>query len=215
MSLLSHDRLRRQCNPRYVYDRTRQALYERGHPDDPWLTPAAIRMLTTLLRRPDRGIEFGAGRSTLWLAQRVAHLTSVEQDPAWHGRVGDRLARAGLANVDLILAPADLPDEQGADSQYVAPLRRLAPGSLDFALIAGAYRAHAARLAMTRLRPGGLMIIDNVNWYLPSVSRAPASRPVTAGPDDRWADIVTALADWRLIWTGSGVWDTALFIRPS
>ena len=38
--------------PRYVFHRTRQPLYERAHPADPWLTPAAIGLLGTLLRPP-------------------------------------------------------------------------------------------------------------------------------------------------------------------
>ena len=46
-------------------------------------------------------------------------------------------------------------------------------------VIDGAYRAHVTKLVMPRLRPGGVMIIDNVNWYLPSRSRAPGSRSTT------------------------------------
>ena len=60
--------------PRYVYHRTRQLFYERAHPADPWLTPAAIGLLATLLRPADTGAEFGSGRSTLWFAARVAEL---------------------------------------------------------------------------------------------------------------------------------------------
>jgi hypothetical protein len=56
--------------PRYVYHRTRQLFYERAHPADPWLTPAAIGLLSTLLRPADTGVEFGSGRSTLWFAAR-------------------------------------------------------------------------------------------------------------------------------------------------
>lgn len=210
---LGNVRYLRHRTPRYVYHRTRQALYERGHPGDPWLTPEAIRLLSTLLRPGDRGVELGSGRSTVWLAGRVAHLTSVEHDAQWHADVSGRLRDAGLANVDYVLAPWD-PDEPGERCEYVGTLRRLAPSSLDFALVDGAHRDHATRLAMPRLKPGGLLIIDNVNWYLPSDSRAPASRSRALGPADGWADIARELAGWRSIWTASGVWDTAIFVRP-
>jgi predicted O-methyltransferase YrrM len=199
--------------PRYVYHRTRQLLYERGHPADPWLTPAAIRLLGPLLRPSDRGVEFGSGRSTVWFAERVAHLTSVEHDQGWHATVSATLRDRGLTNVDYVLAPWS-PDLPGEQSDYVGTLHRFGPASLDFALIDGAYRDHAARLALPRIKPGGLLIIDNVNWFLPSDSRAPASRSRAVGPEEGWTDIAAELAGWRSIWTASGVWDTAIFVRP-
>jgi hypothetical protein len=64
--------------PRYVCNRTRQYLYERRHPDAQWLTPAAIGLLGSLLRPTDGGAEFGSGRSTIWFAERVTGLTSIE-----------------------------------------------------------------------------------------------------------------------------------------
>jgi predicted O-methyltransferase YrrM len=208
------ERVRRQGNPRYVFDKTRQMLYERNHPDAPWLTPAANRLLPSLLRPTDQGVEFGSGRSTLWLARRVAHLTSIEHDPKWYRSVAAKLSAHGITNVEQILAPVDVPVAQGGDSAYTRVLEKFPESSLDFALIDGAYRAHVTELAMPRLRPGGLMIIDNVNWYVPSPTRAPASRSLSDGPEPLWADIVRQLASWRLIWTGSGVWDTAIYIRP-
>jgi predicted O-methyltransferase YrrM len=199
--------------PRYVYHRTKQLLYERRHPEAPWLTPGAVRLLGSLLRPCDWGVEFGSGRSTTWFARRVAHLTSVEHDPQWYASVRDALAERGLANVDHVLAPwvADLPGDQ---SDYAGVLRRFGEQSLDFALIDGTYREHTARLTLPRIKPGGLLIIDNVNWYLPSGSRAPASRSLAMGPEAGWDDIAKELAGWRSIWIGSGVWDTAIFIRP-
>jgi len=202
--------------PRYAFFRTRQLCYERTHPDDPWLTPDAIRLLSGMLRPSDRGVEFGSGRSTVWFAERVAHLTSVEEDERYHRATADALARRGLDNVDLVLAPYDVPEHLGDRSAYVGTLARFHESSLDFALIDGAYRAYAARLAMTRIKPGGLLIVDNVDWYLPSRSRSygPAARPAAEGPDPLWRDLAPELDEWRTIWTGSGVWDTAIFVRP-
>jgi hypothetical protein len=135
-----------------------------------------------MLRPSDRGVEFGSGRSTVWFAERVAHLTSVEHDEQWHSDVSATLKDRGLTNVDYVLAPWD-PDLPGDQSDYVGTLSRFAESSMDFALIDGAYRNHAARLAMPRIKPRGLLIIDNVNWFLPSESRAPASRSRALGPE--------------------------------
>lgn len=70
--------------PRYIYHRTRQMLYGRVHPDGPWFTSAAIRLLDPLLRPADLGAEFGSGHSTIWFAKCVAAPTSVERDDHWY-----------------------------------------------------------------------------------------------------------------------------------
>jgi hypothetical protein len=59
-----------------------------------------------------------------------------------------------------------------------------------------------------------MLIIDNVNWYLPCQSKAPNSRTAALGPKTPiWAEVAAELAGWRSIWTSSGVWDTAIFIK--
>ena len=200
--------------PRYIYRRTRQLFYERSHPDHPWLTPAAIRLLSRLLRPCDLGAEFGSGRSTLWFAARIAGLTSVEHDPQWHGMVSTRLKERGLSNVEYILAPGDQPVERGGESAYARAALAFGDASLDFALVDGRYRDYCAKYILPKIKPGGMLIIDNVNWYLPCHSKAPNSRTVTAGPaPGAWAEVWRELAGWRTIWTSSGVWDTAIFIR--
>jgi predicted O-methyltransferase YrrM len=208
--------VRSHRTPRYIYHRTRQLFYERAHPDDPWLTPTAIGLLTSLLRPADRGAEFGSGRSTLWFAARVAALTSVEHDLRWHETVTARLKDRGLDNVDCILAPEDQPMEGGGDSAYARTALAFPDNSLDFALIDGRYRDYSAKFIMSKIKPGGMLIIDNVNWYLPCQSKAPNSRTAELGPaTDVWDAVWRQLAGWRTIWTSSGVWDTAIFIKPA
>jgi putative heme iron utilization protein len=48
------------------------------HPNWPWLTKEAILLLERLLRPDDIGLEFGSGRSTIWFAERVEKLISIE-----------------------------------------------------------------------------------------------------------------------------------------
>ena len=202
--------------PRYIFNRGRQMLYERAHPDDPWLTPAAIGLVATLLRPADRGAEFGSGRSTLWFAARVRSLTSVEHDARWHESVTARLKDRGLGNVDYILAPDDQPVERGGDSAYARAALAFPDASIDFALVDGHYRDYSAKFVMPKIKPGGMLIIDNVNWYLPCQSKAPNSRTAALGPaTEVWAAVWRELAGWRTIWTSSGVWDTAIFIKPT
>ena len=200
--------------PRYVYNRVRDLLYQRAHPADPWLTPQAIGMLATLLHPTDRGAEFGSGRSTLWFAARVAALTSVETNTRWHEKVANQLKERGVSNVEYILVPEDKPMETG-DGPYAKTALAFADASLDFALVDGYYRDYSAKYIMPKIKPGGILIIDNINWHLPSQSKAPGTRPAELGPATiTWAEVWQEIAGWRRIWTSNGVWDTAIFFKP-
>ena len=201
--------------PRYIYNRIRDLLYQRTHPADPWLTPAAIRLLATLLHPTDRGAEFGSGRSTLWFASRVAALTSVETNTRWYEKVTNQLKDRGVSNVEYILVAEEQPTENG-DGPYARTALAFPDASLDFALVDSYYRDYTAKYIMSKVKPGGILIIDNINWSLPCQSKAPGTRPAELGPStSTWAEISRELAGWRTIWTSNGVWDTAIFFRPS
>lgn len=209
----------RHWTPRYVSDRIRAAIYYRQHRDEPWLTARANELLPGLLKPDDIGMEFGSGRSTLWLAQRVFSVTSVEDNLEWYDKGHACILELGLKNVKLIHAavPEVAWTPEGLDIAapgYLAPIEDLAPSSLDFALIDGACRSQTAARMMSRIRPGGILIIDNANWYLPSKSRAPGSRGLAEGPASPvWGQVWHGLASWRKIWTSNGVTDTAIFVK--
>src|SRR5260370_403503 len=97
--------------------------------------PAAFRLLESLLRPADHGAEFGSGRSTIWFAERVAALTSVEHDEQWYEAISAQLKERRLANVDYILARQDKPAELGGQSTYARPTLGFLDAGLDFALL--------------------------------------------------------------------------------
>jgi predicted O-methyltransferase YrrM len=155
--------------PRTIGDRVRAVIDRSRNEEKPWLTPAASEILSSLLRSRDVGVEFGSGHSTLWFARRVARLTSVEHDRDWHTRVAAWLEREAIDNVDHRCVGTELAEEEdGAETAYAAQARRFDEGSLDFALVNGVYRSACATAILSKLRPGGVLVVENVNWFLPS-----------------------------------------------
>ncbi len=64
-----------------------QWYHPRNHKDiipKPWLAEAAIEYFESLLNKDMKVIEHGGGGSTLWLAERVAEVMTVEQNAAWY-----------------------------------------------------------------------------------------------------------------------------------
>src|SRR6266849_5613774 len=198
----------RHWTPRYIYHRLGVMLYERTQPDAPWLGRSMVEILENWLKSGDRGIEWGSGRSTVWFAERVGSLVSVEHSPVWYHRVSAELKRKGLQNVEYHLCE----DER----DYLSIADKFLPESFDFCLVDGVERDQCALSAISLVKPGGIVIVDNCNWYLPTDSRSPFSRKPEEGPyTEKWAAYCDAVEGWRRIWTTNGVSDTSLWVKPA
>lgn len=198
----------RHWNARYVRARLSESWFRWRNAEAPWLTPEAISVLASWLRPTDVGIEWGSGRSTAWIGARVGRLLSLEHDMAWYERV-----RVGLPpNVELRLYPEISRSEPVCD--YVRAADALENESLDFALVDGVteLRDACTRAIIAKLKPGGLLVVDNANWFIPHATHSPIR---TAQPaSDLWRDVIEQLRAWRCIWTTNDVSDTALWIKP-
>jgi predicted O-methyltransferase YrrM len=200
--------------PRYVLDRVAIKARALRNPRHPWVTEDALALLDQLLAPTNRGLEFGSGGTTPWFAGRVEFLDSVEGGEPWHAATKKHLAELGITNVGLHLA-------SGEELGYGTPAHRdayvnanpdLQPESLDFVFVDGEYRDDCAVRGLRLLKPGGLLILDNAESYLPVDTRSPwhVERPVTP----LWEQVAEEIADWRRLSTSNGVWDTVLWIKP-
>jgi predicted O-methyltransferase YrrM len=171
-----------------------------------------VRFLDLWLKPTDRAFEWGSGRSTLWIAKRVHSIISVEHNAAWFKRVRSRATMLGLENVKLLLRGQDGSGDRTQD--YVSAIDEV-DQRLDLVIVDGIHRDVCALAALRQLKPSGLLLIDNVNWYLPSPSRSPSSRSEGDGPESpAWKEFGQKVAGWRLIWTTNGVCDTGIWVKP-
>ena len=174
-----------------------------------------MELLNDWLRPDDIGIEWGTGQSTIWFARHVARLISIEHDKKWYEHVKQLLKDNGINNVELHFAPLTSTNPSSENQEYLRIAQKLPEQSIDFALVDGKLRDRCVEVAIRLLKPGGLLIIDNAERYLPNASRAPESIGNRSIPSaELWHSLIQRLESWRCIWTSNGVFDTALFVRP-
>lgn len=116
----------------------------------PWYTYPAIEFLTRRVA-PDMHIfEFGSGNSTLWWADQVEQVTSVEHDPRW----AVRLAAEVPDNVALLQVPLE------PDGDYCRTALR--SGEKFHAIaIDGRDRVNCAKNCVKALRDDGIIVWDD------------------------------------------------------
>ena len=140
----------------------------------PWWAPDVLPYLETILTKDMLAFEWGSGRSTQWVADRVKFLHTVESQKQWYDRVKGYLGNRN--NVELHFVPfkgggpcskeehpGRVQDPQHV-AAYVAVMDEVA-GKFDFIIIdglAGQYRVEGLKKALTRLKPGGYLLFDNI-----------------------------------------------------
>jgi len=144
--------------------------YERAHPEEPFLAPAAVRFLDGALPRDGIGLEWGSGRSTRWFARRLKRLVSVEHDRGWFDEVSAQLRQSQLQNVDYRLIPLEHPIDEPTRPvydpmpRYVSFVEEFPDEHFDFIEVDGHYRQACVVGGAPKLKPGGLLLIDDTNW---------------------------------------------------
>jgi len=200
---------------RYLFNRFKLFLFERKNPNFPWLTKTAIKFLNDFLKPSDTGVEFGSGRSTLWLASRVKHITSIEHYEGWYHKVKDSLLSSKIENVTLIFIDREKGfEEEQQNSKYAKALDNFADNSLDFVLVDGIFRSSCAYKAIDKVRPGGIIIVDNVERYIVMETFSPEAIKNHNEMSATWVAFQHKIKDWRMFHTSNGVTDTTFFFKP-
>lgn len=202
--------------PPYFYKRAKWACYQWLHPNDPWLTEDAIKILSSWLKPSDKYFEWGSGRSTLWFLERVAEVASVETDGAWFSKVEGMIKEKRIPGKTADYTLVDLQKPDGVE-KYVGVCGKYPDQYFDVILVDGAERLKCIRSAQAKVKSGGLLCLDNANWYVNSRVENISVTVIhdrNCSLDSGWEEIERSLSSWRSIVTSNGITVTKIWIKP-
>ena len=128
---------------------THQAVDELGKPL-PWVTYSFIDFIKTRLNKDLTIFEYGSGNSTLFYAQRVKRVVSVEHDEAWFNKIVQEKA----ANAEMIFTAL----EKGGEYSKKATLL---DEKFDIIIVDGRDRVNCCRNSLDALTTKGVIILDD------------------------------------------------------
>jgi hypothetical protein len=135
--------------------RTHRCVNGKGQPI-PWYSYPAVEYLSQFDFSDRDVFEYGSGNSTLFWAARSKSVVTVEHDKAWH----DTIKASMPANVELRLRPETDP------AVYANTIGEEGPQRLfDVIIDDASHRNRCAKVALPYLKPGGLFILDNSDWF--------------------------------------------------
>jgi hypothetical protein len=125
----------------------------------PWYTYPSIDFLKYRSYTGRKVLEFGGGQSTIWWAQRVAHVVTFESGSEWY----ERLRREIPENVKLHLVPGNSSADQVDEIKRV--LASESESRFDVIVIDGDFRYAMIDIAVSMLSEDGIIVCDNSEGY--------------------------------------------------
>lgn len=194
---------------RYCYHRCLKILSDFGDKDSPWLTSKSVEIIKDFLTENSIGYEWGSGKSTTWFGERISKLYSIEHDQAWFLEVKVMIKKNKLNNIELRHIPLSISSERYVDG-FLDVI-----DVPDFILVDGKIRDQCAIKAVSLVKAGGIIIVDNINRYLPNDSKSPQSLNKSSDyASSEWKCFDELTANWEKIWTSDGITDTCLYFKP-
>lgn len=122
----------------------------------PWLPFKATEIIEANITPQSIGFEWGSGWSTIWFARHSKLIYSTEHDPTWYNRINRHLKIDKLyqrVGYELIENPDD----------YANRVLLFTKNHFDYILVDGINRNPCIKNAISRLKVGGMLILDNSN----------------------------------------------------
>ena len=156
----------------------------------PWLTFDSIDFLNTLPLSSKKVFEWGSGGSTLFWLEKGANVVSVEHDRQWYEMIKSTISN--MENIDYkLIEPetnrrrSDVSDPSDPESylsstsneqsyyKYVSIIDQYEDNYFDIVLVDGRARPSCIKHAVSKVKIGGLLILDNSDrdYYLSKTSQ--------------------------------------------
>ena len=154
----------------------------------PWFTYSAIHFLNSIDLKGKRVFEYGSGFSTLYFRNRLAEVTSVENNHLWVDKI--EAMSSDSTNSQILY-------KEGPD--YInAPLT--VDQKFDLIVVDGSFRGECVKVAISALSEDGFIILDNSDGYV------------------KEADLLRKSGFLQIPFLGPGpmsavLWETSLFIK--
>jgi predicted O-methyltransferase YrrM len=141
----------------------------------PWLPFDVIDLLDAKLVPAATVFEYGGGGSTAWFADRVDKVVTAEHDADWLAMLCTAVPN------DKVTVLHRSADNDFAD--YVAAIKNYPDASFDVVVVDGRRRVRCFEQAIPKVKPGGLLILDDVDreYYSPAFDMVKWPRTVFHG----------------------------------
>ncbi len=118
----------------------------------PWYTYPAIEYINQLDFSNKEVFEYGSGNSTIFWSEVAKRVVSIENNKEWYEIISSKVGKK--TEVQLIVD----------DVSYIQEI--LNHENFDIIVIDGLHRLDCAKVAIERLKPGGIIILDNSDWFV-------------------------------------------------
>ncbi len=135
-----------------------KAVSKNGDPL-PWYTYPSIDFLKYRNYEGRKVLEFGAGQSTLWWAERAEYVVALEGGKTWYQSIKDGMPN----NVDL--CSVSMASREDNISQVKEVLSTRQYSKYDVIVIDGLYREDMIEVALSHMTEDGILICDNAEGY--------------------------------------------------
>lgn len=156
--------------------------------EQPWITFPVIDKLDAILTKSSCVFEYGGGGSTLFFANRVKEVITVEHNKEWYAILtkivkdksianwngnlieagtGDLFPQADKANPDHY-SSGDQPSKGKNYADYVKCIDKYEDNSFDLVSVDGRSRPSCIKHAIPKIKKGGYLLLDNSDrsYYL-------------------------------------------------
>lgn len=160
------------AHPSYLNRYLSNNVFDRRYPLDleiPWFSYAAIDFLERYLKPQMTVCEYGSGGSTIFFSNRVASVYSIEDNAKWFALVTRRLQEKKILNAKVELFPFNFQNPAGFEKSGY--LNAVPDQPFDVYVIDGSEEWEQVRPVCfqhveERIRPGGIIIVDDSWRYL-------------------------------------------------